>query len=203
IWMKTRRRRFRNRWPDQAATRVAGLCSRRLTCCGNTSRKHSTGKTSQRQISASRLGHTRHELARNRFGILRTGAGTGHFVMKRELKSLAPSMFSNQTAWFEDFNAWQTEAFWNDLRSSARLLTSSSDPKAAGLGTRLATIVGEFPGGQNAVAFERLEGMGEEVRAFAAMLKDETDSSIRSAITQVVARNKLLLDRLAEFVSGL
>jgi len=146
---------------------------------------------------------TRHELARNRFGILRTGAGTGHFVMKRELKSLAPSMFSNQTAWFEDFNAWQTEAFWNDLRSSARLLTSSSDPKAAGLGTRLATIVGEFPGGQNAVAFERLEGMGEEVRAFAAMLKDETDSSIRSAITQVVARDKLLLDRLAEFVLGL
>ena len=72
----------------------------------------------------------RRELGRHRFGILRTGAGTGGFVLKEELASLQSATLTRQTQWFEDFDAWQAEAFWADLETHAR--SSGSEPRPRG-----------------------------------------------------------------------
>ena len=79
----------------------------------------------------------RRELARQRFGVLRTAAGTGTFVMIEGLPSLQPTTFARQTQWFEDFDAWQAEVFWNDLQAHAKNLAANIDPAIAKVGERL------------------------------------------------------------------
>jgi hypothetical protein len=61
----------------------------------------------------------RHELARTTFGLLRTAAGGGSFVLKEPLGSLLSSTILNQIEWFRDFDSWQTEAFWEEMGSAA------------------------------------------------------------------------------------
>src|SRR5208282_4548601 len=45
----------------------------------------------------------RRDLARNRFGILRSGAGGGIFVMKDDVPSLQDRTLAQQREWFADF----------------------------------------------------------------------------------------------------
>jgi hypothetical protein len=82
----------------------------------------------------------RRELARQRFGVLRTAAGGGNFVMKEDLSSLQRG--AQQTQWFEDFDIWQAEAFWADLQAHAKNLAANLNPAISKVGARLNGIVG-------------------------------------------------------------
>jgi hypothetical protein len=83
----------------------------------------------------------RRDLARNRFGILRSGTGGGAFVMKEDVPSLKAETLARQTEWFSDFEAWQTQSFWSDLVSNAKSLGTHSNPEIARLGARLSATL--------------------------------------------------------------
>jgi flagellar biosynthesis GTPase FlhF len=59
----------------------------------------------------------RHDLARNIFGVLKAGSGSGSLVMKESLQSITQSAIVDSTHWFEDFDHWQRSAFLDRLPS--------------------------------------------------------------------------------------
>jgi len=56
--------------------------------------------------------------------------------------------------------------------------------------------------GTGATAFIAMEQLADEVQALIVRLRSETDSKIRTAIAKELSRDRALLDRLSEFVSG-
>ena len=95
----------------------------------------------------------RRDLARNRFGILRSGAGGGIFVMKEDAPSLQATTLALQREWFADFETWQSESFWTDLRTNAQALSAHKDSGIARLGTQLLETLPATLSGTNATAF--------------------------------------------------
>jgi hypothetical protein len=79
----------------------------------------------------------RRDVARHRLGILRSGAGGGIFVMKDDVPSLQGTTLARQRDWFADFDGWQSEYFWNDLRTNAQALSAHKDSAIARLGAQL------------------------------------------------------------------
>ena len=145
----------------------------------------------------------RRDLARNKFGILRTAARTGSFVMKEGLPSLQPATLERQRQWFTDFEKWQAEAFWTDLQAHAKSLAINSDPAVAKIGARLEGIIGGGASGRSASAFISIYDTAGELQSLISRLKSETDSTIRAAIALELARDRTLLDQLGRFVSTL
>jgi hypothetical protein len=145
----------------------------------------------------------RRDLARHRFGILRSGGGRGTFVMKDDVPSLQLTTLARQRDWFADFDAWQSEYFWNDLRANAQALAAYKEPEIARLGAQLLTTLPDTLSGTNAAAFPGLASFAGEVQALIARLRTATDATIRTAIGQELKKDKTFLDRLADFVATL
>jgi flagellar biosynthesis GTPase FlhF len=144
----------------------------------------------------------RRELARHRFGVLRTAAGTGNFVMKDGLPSLQPATLARQTQWFGDFDKWQVETFWADLQAHAKNLATNPDPSIARVGTRLNGII-DGVSGASASAFISISEGADEVQSLISRLKGDTDSKIRTAVARELAHDKTLLDQLVDFLDAL
>jgi UvrD-like helicase C-terminal domain len=145
----------------------------------------------------------RRDLARNRFGILRSSAGGGIFVIKEDVSSLKAATLARQREWFADFETWQTQFFWSDLRSNAEALGTHADSEIAGVGARLSEVLPAQISGTNPATFAALAGLTEDMQALIARLKSGTDSKIRSAIGQELKKDKDFLDRLVDFLSTL
>jgi hypothetical protein len=146
----------------------------------------------------------RRDVTRHRFGILRSGAGGGTFVMKDDVSSLQGPTLAWQRDWFADFDAWQSEYFWNDLRTNAEALSAHRDSAIARLGAQLLeTLPPVTLSSTDAAAFPGLAGMSEDVQALIARLRTATDATIRTAIGQELKKDKTFLDRLADFIATL
>jgi hypothetical protein len=145
----------------------------------------------------------RRDVGRHRFGILRSGAGGGIFVMKDDAPSLQVTTLARQREWFADFDAWQSEYFWNDLRTNAQTLSTYEDSGVARIGAQLLEILPSTLSGTNAAAFPRLTGVADEVQALISRLRTATDGTIRTAIGQELKKDKAFLGRLADFVATL
>lgn len=145
----------------------------------------------------------RRDMARHRFGILRSGAGGGFFVMKDDAASLQATTFAVQREWFADFDSWQSEYFWNDLHTNAQLLSNNKDSAIARLGAQLLNTLPGTSSGTNASAFPALAAVVPEVQALMARLGTSTDATIRTAIGQELKRDRTFLDSLADFVATL
>ena len=83
----------------------------------------------------------RHDLARNVFGVLKTGSGTGSLVMKESLPSITQQAIEDSIHWFQDFDHWQRSAFLDRLNNSAKALKDDPDTQVAKLGAKLFAIV--------------------------------------------------------------
>ena len=145
----------------------------------------------------------RHDLARNHFGILRTAAGGGIFVLKDAAATLTSGARERPTAWYEDFDQWQKSGWLATIRQAASDLRA--DPAAA-----VSALAKP--------ALEALEGSGPEnvsdvvvalSRSTRALqeriteMKAVTDAKIRGALTLQVNRNRAFLDELARFIDTL
>ena len=95
----------------------------------------------------------RRELARSTFGILRTSAGGGTFVLKEDSESILPEVMTESIACFSDFDQWQKSTFVEDFRDSASILARSETPEIAALGQRLYAIVDRTSDGFSVNAF--------------------------------------------------
>lgn len=144
----------------------------------------------------------RRELARNVFGVLRTAAGGGSFVLKEAAEVLKPDTLLDQVKWFTDFNTWQASAFWEEMTTAAHSLLENKSGRIATLGRKLSSIL-ERRASSPATVFVSLAGAADEVQQLIDELKKETDAKIEGALRLQVNRNKKFLDDLAQFIDGL
>lgn len=145
----------------------------------------------------------RRELARNRFAVLRTASGGGSFIMKDTLNSLQDNTLARQIEWFEDFQAWQTAAFWEGLNESARSLSNNTETPVAALGAQLSTIVEGAAVDPIATVFVTIAAVADKVQALISSKKSDSDGRIKRALNLQVNRDRNFLDDLARLIDGL
>lgn len=142
----------------------------------------------------------RRELARNRFNVLRTAAGGGSFIMKGTLNSLQEDTLAHQIEWFEDFQAWQTATFWEELNESARSLSNNADNSVAAVGAQLSVAIESAAAKPIATSFINIETVADKVRSLISSKKSETDDRIKRALNTQVNRSRNFLDDLAGLI---
>ena len=110
---------------------------------------------------------------------------------------------ARQTQWFDDFDTWQRQAFWADLKAHAESLAANPDPVVAKLGLRLSNGTSGAIPGTGAAAFIAIAEAADDVQALIARLKADTDTMVRTAIARELARDTTLLNKLADFLTTL
>ncbi len=145
----------------------------------------------------------RRELARNTFGVLKTVSGSGSFVMKDSIASLAADALDESIAWFSDFDNWQREAFIEGLHKSALGLKEESTPEIAAIGHRLLMIIGNADSRSLANTFIALSAEIDQIRGLLSGLKQETDNKIKGVLNLQLNRNGAFIDELATFITKL
>ncbi|WP_336969340.1 ATP-binding domain-containing protein [Sphingobium aromaticiconvertens] len=141
-------------------------------------------------------------LARNVFGLLRAGSGSG-FIMPPDAPTLLPATLADQIAWHDDFDAWQANTFWTELAGAAARLAANADPGISSLGSRLAAAIERAPGTPLASVLLAIAGFEEETRALVDRLRTESDQRIRRALNLQVNSDRGFLDALAAVLDGL
>lgn len=139
----------------------------------------------------------RHDLARNTFGLLRVGGSGGRFVARDDAPTLREET-ADQIAWFEDFQQWQTDAFWSDLAAAAELLSASDNDDARSLGARLASTLdraGDVPG-----TIEALVGFIGEVRALIESMNGDIDEAYKRALSAQLRADPNFFASLMAFI---
>lgn len=145
----------------------------------------------------------RRELGKNTFGILRSAAGSGSFVLKTEIKSLNDEALDLPTEWFGDFNAWQIKAYFQELREAAAFLKQGNTTEVQSLGERLSTILARAGDGTLAATFETLATEILQVQTLVTGLKEASEKKIKEALNLQLYRNRGFLDELSRFLDGL
>jgi hypothetical protein len=144
----------------------------------------------------------RHELARSRLGVLRTSTGGG-FILKEDLQSLQPTLLEQQTSWFADFESWRNARYWSDLKTDAERLAADTDPKTAGLGSRLSGILASTEGNTCSSFLLALNDLADEAAQVRRSLGNEVDDRLRRVFAQELRRDNRLLDDLLDLLRQL
>ena len=144
----------------------------------------------------------RRDTARNRLGIVRTATTKG-VALKDDLQLLKPETILGQPAWFEDFDAWQKEAFWSELKEHADRLAQSDDPASRRLATQLSRIVEAGAARDGAAPFVQFRSMSREVRERASELQRGVDDRLRAVFARELQKDETLLARLGTFLTTL
>lgn len=145
----------------------------------------------------------RHSLARERFSILRTGAGGGPFSIAERARAILDSTHRSETVWFDDFNAWQDEEFWSGLETSATVLASAKDAATLTLGKNIAAIVARRKDTSAAETYLAIAELADELREISTRLKTASDAVVQKALNLTVNRNKAFLDEFANHIASL
>ena len=145
----------------------------------------------------------RRELARNTFGMLRTAAGGGLFVLKEHLESITSDAVEDSTDWFTDFYDWQRGSFIEELRQAASTLSIHEDTQVSTLGKRLQAIIERASGSSVGGVLTELVAAAGDARELRKGMKDRTDKVIRGALNLQLNRNKGFVDELAKFIETL
>jgi hypothetical protein len=145
----------------------------------------------------------RRELARNTFGVLRTAAGSGTFVLKDTVDILTADALANLIAWFSDFDQWQRSTFLDELRHSAEGLSKNQEYEVAAVGQRLLSIVESSTGSSIATIVSALVAEAENAKRIVAEMKEVTDKKIHGTLNLQLNRDKGFIDDLAKFIDGL
>jgi hypothetical protein len=145
----------------------------------------------------------RHDLARNVFGVLRTGSGSGSLVMKESLPSITLSASLDSTRWFEDFDNWQRSAYLDRLKNSGRALKDDREAQIAKLGARL-FIVAEGSGRDGiASTFEALSQSVDVTRGTLGQFRQKSDEIFKAELNRQLNRDRDFLAELSEFIKDL
>ncbi|WAS54211.1 ATP-binding domain-containing protein [Burkholderia ambifaria] len=145
----------------------------------------------------------RRELARRRFGILKTAAGNGSFVLKEDVGSLGGDALEHPTDWYDDFYVWLLATYIQELRDAASLLQSERSSEAHALGERLARSLGNVRDDALDSIFSMLATELPSVEALVSRLKSESDAKIRESLNLQLNRDRAFLSELALFIDDL
>src|SRR3972149_8195472 len=144
----------------------------------------------------------RRELARNVFGILRTGSGGGTFVLKDKIEIIAVETQVNAITWFSDFNEWQKISFIDEIRLAAQELSDTPISETSKIGRRLFSIVSRVETTFR-TTFTSLNAEVNVIKAMIDEMKKVTDKRIEDIAIINLKRNKNFLDDLAAFIDSL
>lgn len=144
----------------------------------------------------------RHELARNNFGLLRTGAGGGRFIAREDAETLGDDA-ADQIAWFEDFQAWQAQTFWSDLVTAAELLGAAPAEDVSSLGSRLKAVLDRAGSSDIPSTIIALVGFVAEVRGRIEALNAQIEAAYRRALTAEMRVDPDFFTALVAFMDGL
>ncbi|KEZ19469.1 UvrD/REP helicase [Sphingobium yanoikuyae] len=144
----------------------------------------------------------RHDLARNTFGLLRVGGSGGRFIARDDAPTLRDEA-ADQIAWFEDFQTWQTDAFWSDLTTAAMFLTSSTSDGVRSIGTRLAAVLDRAGSSDVPSTILALVGFIAEVRALVEALNVEIDEAYKRALSSQLRADPNFFASLMAFIDGI
>lgn len=145
----------------------------------------------------------RRELARNTFGVLKTAAGGGSFVLKESVASFNSDALDKAIAWFSDFDEWQRLGFIDDLRQSAQGLSKHETPTIADVGKRLLSTLDRAGSGSLTNTLTALAVEVNTVRTLVVRMKGDTDKRIKRALNIQLNRNKAFIDELVTFIDEL
>jgi hypothetical protein len=145
----------------------------------------------------------RRELARNRFNILRTSTGSASYVLKENLTSLQPKTLEEQTEWYADFERWQEDFFWDELRTRAESLADNAASPIKMIGKRLVDLMGGTRDEAAASPFVAIASMAKELQTLASDMKSDTDGKIRKSVSFELRRDPAFLDKLLAVLAGL
>jgi hypothetical protein len=144
----------------------------------------------------------RRETARNRLGILRSTTSRGS-ILKDGLQNLQGPTIADQVRWYQDFDAWQKQAFWVELGEHAARLAGSEDRRIVALGARLAGIVEAGVARDGAAPFVEFRASSRIVGDHSRALQDEVELKLRSAFAHELQKDEQLLDKLVAFLGTL
>lgn len=145
----------------------------------------------------------RRELGRNVFGVLRTGSGSGVFIMKDSADTFQAQALTRQIDWFSDFDKYQTTMFWEEIKLAAQYLRDNPEKAVSGLGGRLFSIVEKAGSGSPASIFVSLDAIGTDIQKLLSSRKESTDKIIQRALNLQFNRDERFIDALGEFISTL
>lgn len=145
----------------------------------------------------------RSDLARNAFGILRSAAGRGSFVVKDAAQTLAAGTETDQISWFSDFDQWQKSDFWKEMRTSAQSLSENTAQEIADLGRRILRIWDKAGPKLPSEAFGSLAAMASAIQDLLKGMKASTDGNIRGVLKIQLKRDEQFVDDMARFLEGL
>lgn len=144
----------------------------------------------------------RRDTARNRLGILRSANSAGA-ILKEGLQNLQPATIEDQIAWFEDFDSWQKNAFWTELKEHAERVAGSESPEQRNLGTRLLRVVESGLARDVAAPFVDFRRLSREVADRAKTLQDDVDRRLRIAFARELQKDADLFNKLVAFLATL
>lgn len=145
----------------------------------------------------------RHDLARNRFNVLRSASGGGVFVLKEASVSLTDQAREDPKGWFADFDRWQKTAWLETIRQAAEELRTDNDPAVSAMAGPAAEILATARAEGIDEALVELTRQSETIQVRIAEMKVFTDGKVRDALSLQVNRNRAFLDELARFMDAL
>jgi hypothetical protein len=135
--------------------------------------------------------------------ILRSGAGTGLFVLTEKKSILKQEAVASPIGWFEDFDLWQRTAFLDDLTQVAKILSLDSD---SGL-KELAQASLEHLRGIAATNVEDLVALlatqSKDYQARIEALKQVSDRIAREALNAQVNKDRNFISAFAKFLASI
>lgn len=145
----------------------------------------------------------RTDLARNRTRILRTSATGGAFSLKPNLASLDSSTLRKQPQWFDDFQAFQQQAFTQELRTAIETLGTAGQADIGRLTRELSDIIGTGTAAISIGEMLAIRDLEADILAIVNARKAKTDETIRQRANVTVNADPEFLQKLSVFLDGL
>lgn len=145
----------------------------------------------------------RRQLGRREFGILRSASGRGAFVMREHAPTLLPKTIENQTSWYSDFDEWQKENFWQELRDAAARLSEEPANEISKLADRILSVMGAAGEESAPTVLVALQRLVVDIQAQLSKMRTAKDERIRRTLNLQINRDQDFLDDLAKFLNSL
>lgn len=144
----------------------------------------------------------RRTIARNQLSLLRNANNSG-FTLTKSSHNIQVSTFGSLTQWYDDFDAWQHDRFWSDLRAQAERVGASSNGQIARLGARLVSIADTGALSRSAGPFQDLRSLSRELGENALRERDQARDLLRRVLAKYLSLDPQLLDKINNFLRGL
>ena len=143
------------------------------------------------------------ELARNTLGLLRSPNNRSGFVMQDASTYLSDDTIDGLPDWFDDFDAWQRDAFAGRIAGAIEELKSSGDARAADLAKRLSDSFPTVYASRLTRVVQVLHATSGDMRELMQGRQQSTRDLVRRALNLQLNRDATFLDKLAESLDEL